>query len=479
MADRASGDVALIAGVVRPTEVGTASRWVVLLAVGVASYMSALDGSIVNAILPVLTLRLAADVATVQWVVTIYLLVQSGLLLTFGRLGDMVGHRRVYAAGLALFVLASALCGAAGSVGALIGARAVQAVGASMLIAGAPPLLTHAFPPSHRGRVLGWMAAAVYLGLASGPPLGGWLATVLDWRAVFLVNVPVGVVALALALRFVPGDAPSGRREPFDLAGAGVYVLGLVALLLALNQGHAWGWASAPVLGLAAAGLLLLWLFTGVERRAAAPMLDLGLFDRRAFSAPVLSAILHYMGISAAFFLVPFYLIQGRGLSPAEAGLILTAQPIVMAITASLAGAISDRFGSRRPATLGMVVVAAGLLLTSRLGDATPLAAVAVGLAVVGLGIGLFTTPNNAAVMAAVPAARRGVASGVLATARTLGVLLGVGMSGAIFSTVLASAAGDAPGTIAAVSVGLVAAAAIVLVGAVTSAARPDEHDPD
>jgi hypothetical protein len=230
---------ALIAETPRPIVAADGGRWAVLAAVGVASYMSALDGSIVNAILPVLAQQLGADVAAIQWVVTVYLLVQSGLLLSFGRLGDMVGHRRVYAAGLALFVLASALCGLAGSVNALVGARALQAVGASMLIAGAPPLLTQAFPPSHRGRVLGWMAAAVYLGLASGPVLGGWLATVADWRAVFFVNVPVGLAALALALRFVPRDAPAGRREPFDLAGVGVYVLGLVALLLALNQGHA------------------------------------------------------------------------------------------------------------------------------------------------------------------------------------------------------------------------------------------------
>jgi len=460
-----------------PKILASSSRWAVLIAVGVGAYMSALDVSIVNAILPILTRDFRTDVATIEWVVTVYLLVQSGLLLSFGRLGDMWGHRGIYAAGFVVFVLSSALCGLAPSPAFLVGARALQAIGASMLIANAPAILTLAFPPSQRGRVLGWQATAVYLGVATGPPLGGWLATLLGWRAVFYVNVPVGLLALLLCWRFIPADAPSGRRERFDLAGAGVYVLGLVALLLALNQGHAWGWASPLLLGCLALGLLLLAIFAAVEQRVAAPMLDLGLFRRRAFAAPVLSAILNYMSVSATFFLVPFYLIQGRGLTPAQAGLILTAQPIVMATTASFSGALSDRVGSRLPATLGMVVLSLGLFLVSRLGGATPFAYVAGALAVVGLGIGLFTSPNNSAVMGAVPQQRRGVASGVLATARTLGNVLGIGMAGAIFSTVAAGGLADPATTTAAVSTGLVASSLTALLGALTSATRPVAQD--
>ena len=461
-----------------PETAGPANRWAVLLAVGVGAYMSALDNSIVNAILPILTRDFGTDVATIEWVVTTYLLVQSGLLLSFGRLGDMRGHKRIYAAGFGFFVLASALCGLAPSPAFLVGARALQAIGASMLIANAPAILTHAFPPRQRGRVLGWQSTAVYLGVATGPPLGGWLATLIHWRAVFYVNVPIGLLALLLCLRDVPDDAPAGRRERFDLIGAGVYVLGLIALLLALNQGHAWGWSSPPVLACLALGLGLLVLFGRIELRAPAPMLDLGLFRRRAFSAPVLSAVLNYMSVSSTFFLVPFYLIQGRGLSPGQAGLILTAQPIVMAATASFSGALSDRVGSRLPATLGMAVLSFGLFLVSRLGTATPFAYVAGALAIVGLGIGLFTSPNNSAVMGAVPAQRRGVASGVLATARTLGNVLGIGMAGAIFSTVAAtSGAADPPTVVAAVSTGLLAASATALLGAITSATRPIAHD--
>ena len=203
-------------------------------------------------------------------------------------------------------------------------------------------------------------------------------------------------------------------------------------------------------------------------------MLDLGLFRRRAFSAPVLSAVLNYLGTSSTFFLVPFYLIQGRGLSPSQAGLLLTAQPIVMATTASLSGTVSDRIGSRLPATAGMAVLGVGLFLLSRLGESTPLGFVAGALAVVGLGIGLFTSPNNSAIMGAVPAQRRGVASGVLATARTLGNVLGVGMAGAIFSTVLAGGESAGPGAVVnGVGLGLLVASVLAFVGALTSATRP------
>lgn len=447
-----------------------------LAAIGSGAYVSALSGSIVNTILPLLTQAFNTDVATIQWVVTVYLLFQSGFLLSFSRLGDLRGHKSIYTKGLAIFVGSSVLCGLAPSPIFLVGSRALQAIGGSMIFATSPAILTRAFPAQQRGRALGFQATMIYLGLASGPPLGGWLADVLSWRAIFYVNLPVGLIALALSLRFIPWDAPSGHDRRFDRAGAATYVLGLIALLLALNQGHAWGWTSPAVLGCLAIGLVLLGLFGAIERRVPSPMLDLDLFRRRAFSAPVLSAVLNYMSVSTTFFLVPFYLIQGRGMSPAQAGVILAAQPIVMALTASFSGALSDRVGSRLPATLGMAVLSAGLFLLARAGEATPLAYVAGALAIIGLGIGLFTSPNSSAMMGAVPSERRGVASGILATARTLGNVLGIGVAGAIFSTVLAAAGGGgAAAVVEAVSAGLAVAAAVALLGAITSASRPGQ----
>jgi len=471
--DQVAEPIRVVAAAEASRRLGLSRKWWVLLAVGSGSFMSALDASVVNTILPLLN-QAFGNVATVEWVVTIYLLVVSGLLLGFGRLGDIRGHKLTYLSGYAVFVAASALCGLAPRVEVLIVARAVQALGAAMLFANSPAILTGSFPASERGRALGLQGTMTYLGLTAGPSLGGWLATVFGWRAVFFINVPVGLVALLIGWRSIPYDTPSGRRERFDLLGAFIFLLGLSGLLLALNQGYAWGWRSPLTLGLLAAATLLLAVFLLVEWRVPSPMLDLSLFRRRAFSAATASAVLNYVCAYCMLFLLPFALIQGRGLNPSQAGLVLTAQPLVMAIAAPLSGTLSDRVGTRLPGTLGMLVLSAGLFLVSRLGPSAPLSSVALGLAVVGLGSGLFTSPNNSALMGAAPRHRQGIAGGVLALARNVGMALGVGLAGAVFTTVLAQASGaPSPATIfSAVSLGLLVASGLAMLGALTSAVR-------
>ena len=195
-------------------------RWWVLLAIGVGTFMSALDGSVVNTILPVMRTALHSDVAAVEWVVTVYLLVVSGVLLSFGRLGDLRGHKRTYVTGFGIFVVGSALCGIAPTAAALIAFRAFQALGAAMLFANSPAILTKNFPAAQRGQALGMQATMTYLGLSTGPALGGWLAGSLGWRSVFYINVPVGLVALALSLRFIPDDPGAEHAERFDMPGA-------------------------------------------------------------------------------------------------------------------------------------------------------------------------------------------------------------------------------------------------------------------
>ncbi len=450
-------------------------RVAVVASLAVGAYMSALDSSIVNAVLPVVAGAFDVDLSSIEWVVTVYLLVQGGLLLTFGRLGDLWGHKRLYMTGLGMFVASSTLCGAAPSTPFLVAARALQSVGASMMVSNMAPILTRVFPPSQRGRAVGIQATTVYLGLASGAPLGGWLTGLLGWRSVFYVNIPFGLTALLLCWRVLKADPPGKQKESFDLLGAGVYVLGLVTLLLALNRGHDWGWTSGSLLGCLAAGALLLGVWAAIELRVKSPMLDLRLFKQRAFSAPVVSALLNYGASISTSFLLPFALIQGRGLSPAQAGLVLTCQPIVMAATASFSGSLSDKIGSRLPATLGMGVLAVGLFLLSWIGPTTSVYQIAGTLLITGVGIGLFTSPNNSAVLGAVPQERRGVASGVLATARTLGMLLGIGVAGAVFTTTLAlSGSGDDPTQILhAAGVGLLVASVIAVAGMFTSATRP------
>lgn len=416
------------------------SRWWVLTALAMSALVTGLSTSVVNTLLPVIARFFAAEVATVEWVVTLYLLVVSGLLLAFGRLGDLLGHRRIYLSGVALFTAGMGLSGLAPSIAALILFRALQGVGAAMLFATAPAILTRAFPPSQRGQALGLNALATYLGLVAGPSMGGWLATAYGWRSVFYANVPLGLLALLLGARFVPAEGGRREGETFDALGAGLFTTGLVALLLGLNRGSVWGWGAPQTWGLLALAALLLTAFVVVERRRAAPLLDLALFRIRLFSAATLSATLNYLCVYGILFLMPFYLIDGRGLTPARAGAILTAQPIVMALAAPVTGAISDRVGSRLLSTLGMGLLALSLFLYARLGATTPLPQVAAVMALSGLGVGLFTTPNTSALMGAAPPHRKGIASAVVATARNLGMALGVGVTGAVFNTVRASA---------------------------------------
>jgi EmrB/QacA subfamily drug resistance transporter len=455
----------------------TNHKWWVLVAVGIGTFMTALDSSVVNTILPILRHSLNSDVAGIEWVVTVYLLTLSGLLLSFGRLGDLRGHKTIYLSGFGLFVASSALCGLAPSVEILVISRITQAVGAAMLMANSPAILTKNFPAQQRGQALGLQATMTYLGLTVGPSLGGWLANQFGWRVVFYINIPVGILALWVSLRFIPYDTPEKITERFDLPGAGAFIGGLVALLLALNQGHHWGWTSPQVLGLLAAAVLLLWAFIHIESHSPTPMLDLSLFRRPIFTLSVASAVFNYICLYSVIFLLPHYLIDGRGLNSAQAGLLLTAQPIVMAIVAPFSGTFSDRIGVRLPATLGMSLLAGGILLLSRLGSASPWIQIILSLAVVGLGIGIFVSPNNSAVMGAAPPHRQGIAAGVLATARSFGMVLGVGFAGAIYTTVLARgslAYGSvaAPTLFPAIQASFLAAAIFAILGIFTSALR-------
>lgn len=434
--------------------------------------MSALDGSVVNTILPVIQQAFKSDIATVEWAVTIYLLVVSGLLLTFGRLGDMRGHKMMYIIGFAIFIASSALCGMSGSPIVLIAFRAVQACGAAMLYANSPAILTKSFPASQRGRALGLQATMTYLGLTVGPSLGGFLAEKISWRAVFYINVPVGLIAMLLSLYFIRKDQGEESGVRFDVNGALLFMSGLVALLLGLNQGQDWGWGSFPVVGLFAAAVVLLVLFIRRENRVDNPMLDLSLFKQRIFSAATASAVFNYVVLYSTLFLMPYYLIQGRGLNPAQAGLLLTAQPLIMAISAPISGALSDKIGSRLPATLGMFILGIGMFLLSHLGPNTSQGFIVLGLAVSGLGTGIFISPNTSALMGSAPRNRQGIASGVLATARNMGMALGVGLAGAILTTVMARSSLSSSALYDGVNIGFYMAMGMALLSCLASAVR-------
>lgn len=450
------------------------AHWSVLFGIGLGSLMSGLDTSIVNAVVPVISQSLGVDVAATSWVVTTYLLVLACLLLTFGRLGDLHGHRPVYLSGFAAFLAGSALCGLAPNIGVLVGARAVQAVGAAMLLSTSPAILAASFPASQRGRAIGTLSAMTYLGIALGPSVGGWLSDQISWRAVFAVNLPIGLMAIVMSARFVPRDIARGSVEPFDVGGAVLFAIGLVLLLFGLDQGHDRGWLSMPILGCFAGAVLFLGLFVRRELAFPSPMLDLSLFRHWVFANAILSGVVNYIGAYSVLFLMPFYLIQARGLTPSEAGVHLMAFAVLMGITAPLSGTLSDRVGSRLPTTAGMVALAGGLFLLSRLGQQSPELYLEGALLLAGLGNGLFSSPNTSAALGAVPGERRGIASGCVATGRYVGMMLGIALAGAIFTSALAGAGAtpSAPAVSSAVDAAFGATWVLAAGGAVLSAIR-------
>jgi len=452
------------------------SKWLVLAAVGIGTYMSALDTSVVNAILPVITEYFHTDVATIEWVITTYLLVVSGLLLSMGRLGDMRGNKNAYVSGFAIFVIGSVLCSLSPAPIYLILSRAFQALGSAMLYANSSAILTRAFPAEQRGQALGLQGAMTYLGLTTGPFLGGWLTDNFGWHSVFYINIPIGLIAIWLSLSVIPRDVLTDKHEQFDLAGAFTFTFGLVALLFTLNQGHNWGWTSPIIIGLFIASFLTLSLFVWIESRVPAPMLDLSLFKRRVFTISTLSPIMNYICIYSVLFLTPFYLIQARGLSASQAGLILTAQPIVMALTAPFSGALSDKVGSRIPTTLGLFIFGAGLFILSRLTLDSHYGFAVIGLGICGLGTGLFVAPNNSALMGDAPRNRQGIASGVLALARNVGMVLGIGLTGAIFTTILHGNQSDPSVLVHAFDISLIFTSGVAILGAVISYGRGDDR---
>lgn len=390
--------------------------------------------TMLNVALPDVGRGLGLDLTVVQWVVLVYLLTNSSTIAISGRVSELVGARLVYRLGLGLFSVGGLACAVAPSFPVLLATRAVQSVGTGMYVVAVPIILTAAFPDRQRGRVLGLYATAVFIGLTSGPLLGGVLTELVGWRGVFVATVLLALVALGLAWRYVPLEPrQSARTGGFDLWGSLAYAAMLAPLLLALGQARQWGLGSPRSLGLLGLSLASAVAFVFVERRAPAPMFDLRLFATRYFGLSALSALMVFVAYFPVPFLMPFYLVQAREISPGLAGVLLSAYPVAMALVASPSGLLTDRVGPILPASAGIVCIGLALLLLAQIGPETPYAYLVACLALIGAGAGLSDVANNAALMGAVPASRRGMASGTVATTRYIGQSLGVALASAVF----------------------------------------------
>ncbi len=417
-------------------------KWYVMAAVGMGIFLATIDASIVNVALPTLVRELVTDFATVQWVVLAYLLTLTTLMLGVGRLADMKGKKPIYALGFVIFTLGSVLAGFSTSIQALIAFRVLQAVGAAMILALGSAIVTEAFPASERGMALGISGSVVSVGIVLGPTLGGLLIDALSWHWIFFVNLPVGIIGTIMVLRYVPAIQPAGKQR-FDVWGALTLFLSLICMLLGLTWGQQIGFGRALILALFGAAAALMGLFVLIESRISQPMIDLQLFRNALFSLGLVTGFLTFIAIAGSIFLMPFYLENVLDYDTRQVGLLLAIVPIALGVTAPISGSLSDRFGTRPITIAGLAALVVGYYALSSLDTNTSAAGYVLRFLPIGIGMGVFQSPNNRAIMGTAPHGRLGIVSGMLGITRTLGQTTGIALLGAFWASRTFRAAGQ------------------------------------
>lgn len=411
-------------------------KWKIFFLVATSIFMSTLDSSIVNVALPYMMQDLQTDMQTIQWVVLIYLVTVSSLLLTFGRLSDIKGRALVYILGFALFVMGSLFCGIARTPQFLIVFRAVQGCGAAMLMACSPALIIDVFSVQDRGKVLGMMGAVVAAGLTIGPFVGGVILKYFSWQFIFYINIPIGVAAIIGGIFILKGiPTARGSNEPMDKTGSVLLIIMISSLIVFLTQLSRWGSVSIPSFMFAGICILASIGFVINEARADYPLLDMELLKIRLFVFPVISSSVLFAALFVIVFMMPFYLIYPCGFSASKTGSIMIVLFLFLLFVSPVSGMLYNTFGSRRLCMVGMSILTVSLISLMQLHPSMGILSILWRIALAGIGTALFVSPNNTVIMSCVPLSRRGVASGAVATARNLGMVIGVALAGLIFTS--------------------------------------------
>jgi EmrB/QacA subfamily drug resistance transporter len=394
------------------------------------SFMTPFISAAVNIALPGIGAEFGMDAMDLGWVASSFLLAAAAFLVPFGRIADIFGRKKIFVAGMWIYTASCLAAAFAWNSQVLIIFRALQGLGSAMIFGNALAILTSVFPPKERGRVIGITTASVYLGLSMGPFLGGLLVQYVGWHGIFLSMVPLGIAVLVMVYRYLGTEWMESKGESFDITGSALYVLGLLLLMYGFSRLPSW-----PAAGMTAAGAVLIAIFVMWEKRTEFPVLHLDLFFKNtAFAMSNLAALINYSATFAVGFMLSLYLQYIKGMSPREAGTVLVAQPVIMALFSPMAGRLSDRIEPRVVASIGMAFSTGGLGMLGAVGPETKLPYIIACLVVLGFGFALFASPNTNAVMSSVQSKQFGVASGTLGTMRLVGQMFSMGITMLVFA---------------------------------------------
>ena len=416
-------------------------KWWVYGAVAIGLFLTVMDQSGINIALPEIADHFQADIPTVQWVSLAYSLATSALLMPMGRLSDMIGRKRVYLAGFGLFTVMSFVGGFSNDLVFLVAVKIAQGIGSAGIQANGMAFITEAFPERERGKAMGFYMTIIGTGAISGPIVGGLLVSELGWRSIFFAGIPVSLLAMAAGAMVLMGRTErQGRGNgSFDWMGAALSAAALIAFLLAMTNAWRMGWTSPPILAGFAASIVLLAWFIIWEIRSDDPMLDMSLFNNSVFSVSISARFAVFLGGSAIFFLMPFYLIQGLGYEARQAALLMVSGSVFMALLGPISGRLSDKVGTRWPAAVGNLSSAAAMFILSTLGTDSPAWHIVLGMALSGVGMSTFNSPNTSAIMGSLPREKYGVVSGFVNLTRTSANVSGIALATTLVTITMAS----------------------------------------
>ncbi|MCR3758481.1 MFS transporter [Clostridium felsineum] len=402
----------------------------ILITVALGTFMSSLDTSVVTVVNPAIEKYFNISFSIAQLVLISYLLIVSSMLLTFGRIGDLYGHKKVYTCGFIIFTAASLLCGLSIGIEMLVGCRIIQALGAGMMMSTNSAIIVNSVPAERRGKSLSIIAISVAVALCVGPVLGGVILNLGGWQSIFFVNVPIGVIGTLMSLKNIPKDKINEEHHSFDFAGSIMIFVALTLIIFPLDTIGKISINTKLMGAMIIVGIFVLIAFLVVEKKSKYPMFNVGLFKNRIFATSNIAALFNYMAQFIMIITLINYLENIRKFSALTAGVIYIGMPVATILIAPISGIISDRFASRWATTIGMGIMVVGMLLLSSVSMSTQKYFLVISFIISGLGSGLFQTPNNSAVLGNVPPVNRGTAAGTLGTMRNVGMVVGTAVAG-------------------------------------------------